>query len=90
MNVVNPSILGYNYDNNLKPKLDFLQSELAMSTANLRAKVLANPVLLGYSLDKRYRPRLDQCKRAGKELRLVLTYVSLSDPDFASMLAVHQ
>ena len=53
-----PQVLGLSFDDNVQPKLDFLQSELELSTAELRQEVLRDPVSLGVSLERSLRPNV--------------------------------
>ena len=51
-----PPVLGLSVDENVRPKLAFLQAELRLSDAELRAEVLRQPKILSTSLERSLRP----------------------------------
>jgi hypothetical protein len=53
-----PAVLGYSYEDNLKPKLDHLQSELGLMLEALHELVLRYPLVLGGILDASLRPNI--------------------------------
>ena len=53
-----PSLLGYSVEDNMAPKLDWLQTRLELDAAQLKL-VVAQPTLLGYSVDANMAPTLD-------------------------------
>ncbi len=77
-----PGLLGYSVDDNMAPKLAYLEREIGLSRAELRDWVVTTPSLLGYSLASRYRPRLEACCAAGVDVRRVLSYATQTDETF--------
>ena len=53
-----PQVVGLSFDGNVRAKLDFLQAELGLTTAELRHEVLRDPLSLGASLAKSLRPNV--------------------------------
>ena len=54
-----PTVLGYRFEANVKPKLDAIQRRIGLSEAELRKIVLAQPPILGLSFEKNLGPKLD-------------------------------
>merc|ERR1712060_150442 len=52
------SVVGYSVEENLEPKLSFLQSRLGLDAKQLRKVVVASPPLLGYSVEENLGPKL--------------------------------
>ena len=83
-----PGLLGYSVDDNMAPKLAYLEREIGLSRAELRDWVVKNPSILGFSLANRYRPRLEACRAAGVDARRVLSYVSQTDETFCERVGI--
>ena len=81
-----PGLLGYSVEDNMAPKLAYLEREIGLSRAELRDWVVTTPSLLGYSLASRYRPRLEACCAAGVDVRRVLSYATQTDETFYARL----
>merc|ERR1712187_1059626 len=81
-----PAVLAYNFENNLKPKLDFLETKLRFSLHELRERVLKAPALLRYSHTKRYKPRHYACRKAKVDVMLVLDKIYLKDEEFYALV----
>ena len=81
-----PGLLGYSVEDNMAPKLAYLEQELNMTRAALRDHVLRIPAILAYCLDKRYRPRVEACRAAGVDAAYVLTATPLTDEYFYERL----
>ena len=81
-----PGLLGYSVEDNMAPKLAYLEREVGLSRTELRDWVVKNPSSLGYSMASRYRPRLEACCAAGVDVRRVLSYASRTDDYFYARL----
>ena len=55
---MHPPVLGYSFESNIGPTLDFMQTAFGLAPDELRERVLTMPALLSYSLKQRYRPRV--------------------------------
>ena len=53
-----PALLGYRVEDNLAPKLDWLQTRLDLDDAQLKKMILTSQSLLGYSVDDNMKPTL--------------------------------
>ena len=53
-----PAIIGYNFDSNLRPKLDWLQGTFGLTRQQLLSLVQRHKVLLGSSLEKALIPNV--------------------------------
>ena len=58
-------MLGYSVEDNMAPKLDWLQARLELDAAQLRELVVAQPTLLGYSVDANIAPTSTGCRPCG-------------------------
>ena len=75
--------LGYSFDRNLAPKLDYLQRELGLSDESLRERVVGSPVILETSLKGRLKPRVELCKKLGLPAeRMLFSYLESKPDDF--------
>ena len=54
-----PSLLGYNVDTNMEPKLSWLKQQFDLDDAELRKMVLRAPSLLNYHVENNIEPKLD-------------------------------
>lgn len=58
-----PTLLGYNIERNLEPKLTFFANKVFAGDEAKALRVSAHtPLLLTYSLEKRLLPRWEQCQ----------------------------
>jgi mTERF domain-containing protein len=69
-----PSVLGYSYEDNLKPSLAKLQERLGLSEPELKKVVLGLPTVLGLSYEDNLEPKLDHL-----QLELGLTLDALRE-----------
>ena len=83
-----PGLLGYSVEDNMAPKLAYLEREIGLSRAELRDWVVKNPSILGFSLASRYRPRLEACRAAGVDAKRVLSYASQTDETFCERTGI--
>ena len=83
-------MLGYSWETNLSPKLDFLQRDFGLDDEALKARVLRLPSLLGYSVERRYRPRAARCRQAGLPVSRVLDSMAYSEARFSKMVDVER
>ena len=58
-----PQVLGYSVEDNMEPKLEWLQSRLDLDDAGLRKILLTLPALLGYSIEDNMEPKLAYLER---------------------------
>ena len=73
-------------EDNLAPKLAYLEREIGLSRPELRDHVLRIPAIFAYSLDKRFRPRVEASRAAGVDATYVLTNIPLTDEKFYKRL----
>ena len=65
----------------------FLEAELELPRAELRAWVVKNPAILGRSLADCYRPRFQASRAAGVDVKYVLASIPYTDAKFYESLA---
>ena len=82
-----PQVLCYSIENNMEPKLGFLE-ELGLSPSEVRASIVSMPARLSYSLKTRYRPRLEVCRAAGADASIVLRGAYQTDEKFCKRVGV--
>jgi hypothetical protein len=63
-----PQVLGYSIDDNMEPKLLYLEKRFALDADDLRKMIILLPQVLGYSIDDNMEPKLAYFER-----RFVLT-----------------
>ena len=74
-----PSLLHYSVENNLRPKVQYLTSNLGISQADFTDMVIKNPALLGVSLEQRIVSMIDglkcDCGMSDREVRQTFVQV---------------
>ncbi|CAJ1934222.1 unnamed protein product [Cylindrotheca closterium] len=79
-----PSLLHLNIETNLKPKVEFLQTQLGPE--ELSKAIDRLPTLLGYSLDNRIKPRLMQILEAGVDGGSITVGIPMKEDKFEGWL----
>jgi mTERF domain-containing protein len=79
-----PTLLYLSIDNNLSPKVEYLQQKLG--SEELSSALGRQPTLLAYSLEKRIKPRLEKILEAGVDGGSLTVGIPMKEEAFESWL----
>ena len=87
-------LLGYELEKTVKPKVEWLKSELSFSGADVGVIVSRFPLVLGYSLEARLKPRVEELEARGLSREVIARMIraypqlfSMPSPVVAAKLA---